>query len=68
MQGLEDEEDGIMFGFGLSYYNDFAVYLHLPTELLDELVQKYSLVISHQVEPLTTTQFLLHGSDGFTLN
>lgn len=68
MQGMENEENGIMFGFGLSYYDNFAVYLHLPWGLLDELVQKYLLVISHQGESLTATQFLLRGSDSFTLN
>ncbi len=68
MQDVEEEEDGIMFGLGLSYYTDFAVYLHLPCELLDELIQKYSLLKFHQEENLTVIEFLVHRSDGFTLN
>jgi hypothetical protein len=43
MLGHEDEEDGVMIGFGLSYYPDFGVYLHLSPGLLNELVEKYSL-------------------------
>ena len=38
----EDEEDGVMICFSMSYH-DFAVFLHLPPELLDELVDKYDL-------------------------
>ena len=38
----EDEEDGVMICFSMSYL-DFAVFLHLPPELLDELVDKYTL-------------------------
>ena len=43
MLGVEDEEDGVMIGFGLTNYQDFGIYLHLPPQLLDELVEKYSL-------------------------
>ena len=42
MQDHEDEEDGVMISFSMSYH-DFAVFLHLPPELLDELVEKYAL-------------------------
>jgi hypothetical protein len=42
----EDEEDGVMIGFGMKYHPDFAVYLHLPPGLLDELVEKYALHVS----------------------
>ena len=42
MQDLEDEEDGVMISFSMTYH-DFAVFLHLPPELLDELVEKYAL-------------------------
>lgn len=58
MQDMEDEEDGIMLGLGLSYYNDFAVFLHLPTELLDEIVQKYSLTIIRESEDQTLSSWL----------
>jgi len=44
----EDEEDGIMIGFGMHDYPAFAAYLHLPPELLDEVVEKYSLYDSHE--------------------
>jgi len=40
----QDEEDGVMISFGMSYHGDFAVYLHLPPELLNELVDKYMLI------------------------
>lgn len=68
MNDVEEEEDGIMIGLGLSYYPDFAVYLHLPCALLDELTRKYSLFNFHQGEHLTVTEFLVYKSDGFNLN
>lgn len=43
MQGMEDEKDGIMIGFGLTDYPSFGVYLHLDESLLDEIVSKYEL-------------------------
>lgn len=43
MQGMEDEKDGIMIGFGLTEYPSFGAYLHLDERLLDEIVEKYSL-------------------------
>ena len=43
MQGMEDEKDGIMIGFGLTDHPSFGVYLHLGTELLGEVVRKYGL-------------------------
>ena len=48
MLNHEDEEDGILIGFGMSYHSDFSVYLHLPTELLDEIVEKYALPVCHE--------------------
>jgi hypothetical protein len=39
----EDEEDGVMIGLGMAYHPDFSVYLHLPPELLDVIVEKYAL-------------------------
>jgi hypothetical protein len=44
----EDEEDGIMIGFGMQDYPSYAVYLHLPPGLLNELVEKYALYDSHE--------------------
>lgn len=41
----EDEQDGIMIGFGLTEYTEFAAYLHLDKSLLDEIVEKYALEI-----------------------
>lgn len=41
----EDEQDGIMIGFGLTEYPQFAAYLHLDKSLLNEIVEKYSLEI-----------------------
>jgi hypothetical protein len=43
MQGMEDEKDGIMIGFGLTDYPSFGVFLHLDESLLDEIVKKYKL-------------------------
>jgi len=50
MIGCEGEQDGIMFGFGMNYNEkyDYSVYLHLPLELLDELVEKYKLTEFHE--------------------
>jgi hypothetical protein len=44
----DDESDGVMIGFGLSHHSDFAVYLHLPAQMLTELVQKYDLVVKNK--------------------
>lgn len=41
----EDEQDGIMIGFGLTEYRAFGAYLHLDKSLLDEIVEKYNLKI-----------------------
>jgi len=43
MLGIEDEEDGVMIGFGLTNNPDFGAYLHLDGSLLDEIVKKYGL-------------------------
>lgn len=68
MVGVEGEEDGVMIGLGLSNYDDFGVYLHLPCELLDELVQQYSLIVLLPGETVTATKFLLRGSGGPGVN
>lgn len=59
MIDCEDEKDGIMFGFGLSYYPDFAAYLHLPLNLLDELVSKYGLIAQEEAKNYTINEFLI---------
>ncbi|MDD3062974.1 MAG: hypothetical protein PHG27_07240 [Massilibacteroides sp.] len=43
MQGMEDEKDGIMIGFGLTDYPLLGAFLHLDESLLDEIVNKYGL-------------------------
>lgn len=43
MLNHEDEQDGIMIGFGLSSYPDFGVYLHLDKIFLNEIIKKYNL-------------------------
>jgi hypothetical protein len=43
MLGIEDEQDGVMIGFGLTNHPDFGAYLHLDESLLDEIVEKYAL-------------------------
>jgi hypothetical protein len=48
MIDCEGEQDGIMIGFGMSLHKDFAVYLHLPPGLLNEIVEKYGLYLSHE--------------------
>ncbi|KAA6327007.1 hypothetical protein EZS27_023956 [termite gut metagenome] len=55
----EDEEDGVMIGFGLSDYPSFAVYLHLPPEMLDELIEKYSLHDFKEAKNYTGREFLI---------
>lgn len=47
MPGHEDEKDGVMVGFGLTYHEEFSAFLHLPPRFLDELVEKYGLENSH---------------------
>lgn len=63
-----NEKDGIMFGFGLSYHPDFAAYLHLPVNLLDEITERYSLVAQPEVKDLTIEEFLVTGLKGTSLN
>jgi hypothetical protein len=55
----EDEEDGVMIGFGMSYYPDFGAYLHLPPELLNELAEKYALHVYREAKDCHSwTEFL----------
>ncbi|MDL2241624.1 hypothetical protein LJB91_01795 [Bacteroidales bacterium OttesenSCG-928-L03] len=60
MLNHEDEEDGVMIGFRLSYYENLFAYLHLPPKYLKELIEKYALVSKGtNVENLTVEQFLI---------
>jgi hypothetical protein len=54
----EDEEDGIMICFGMSYC-DFAIYLHLPPQLLDEMVEKYALHVFDEKKDSTWEEHLV---------
>lgn len=69
MLGHEDEEDGVMIGFGLNYHEGFSAYLHLPPEFLKELIEKYSLArkVIH-VANLTVEQYLTGLTKGFSMN
>ena len=69
MLNHEDEEDGIMIGFSLNYYEDFSAYLHLPPKYLKELIEKYALKSkATDVENLTVEQFLIAQSKDISLN
>lgn len=57
----EDEEDGVMIGFGLTYHEDFAAFLHLPPRFLNELVEKYHLTNSKEPKNYTVNEFLIEG-------
>ena len=60
MLNHENEEDGVMIGFGLNYHDDFSAYLHLPAKYLKELIDRYRLVSkATDVENLTVEQFLI---------
>jgi hypothetical protein len=59
MVHCEGEEDGIMIGFEMAYHPDFAIYLHLPLSLLDELVEKYALTAKEEVKDYTINEFLI---------
>ena len=64
----EDEEDGVMIGFGMSCHSDFSVYLHLPPELLDEIVEKYSLPVKHEDNSNTMTLCIKGARFNYSLN
>ena len=56
----ENEEDGVMISFGLTYYEDFSAFLHLPPKYLKELIEKYSLKCNNSiVENMSVEQFLI---------
>ncbi|GAB6008795.1 hypothetical protein [Dysgonomonas reticulitermitis] len=68
MLGHEDEKDGVMVGFGLTYHEEFSAFLHLPTRFLDELVEKYGLENSHEEKDYTIAEFLVEDYKGKPLN
>lgn len=55
----EDEEDGIMIGFGLTYHEDFSTYLHLPQKYLNALIEKYNLGEPKEAKNYTVTEYLI---------
>lgn len=60
MLNHEDEEDGVMIGFGLNYHEDFSAYLHLSPKYLKELIEKYGQVSkATNAENLTVEQYLI---------
>jgi hypothetical protein len=59
MLNYEDEEDGVMIGLGLTYYEGFSAFLHLPPKFLPELVEKYNLTNSHEARNYTVSEFLI---------
>jgi hypothetical protein len=69
MLNHEGEEDGVMIGFGLNYYEDFSAYLHLPPKYLKELIEKYALVSkATKAQKLTVEQFLTAQAKGLSMN
>ncbi len=69
MYNHEDEEDGVMIGFGLGYHEDFSAYLHLAPRYLKGLIEKYALVSkSPNVESQTVEQFLARHAKGLSMN
>ena len=68
MLNHEDEKDGIMIGFGLTYHEDFAAYLHLPPRLLDEIVEKYNLTNSKEAKDYTINEYLIERHSKNPLN
>ena len=69
MLGVEDEEDGIMIGFGLTYYEQYAAYLHLAPKYLKEIVSHYDLPeIETPKAIITIRQYLIEQSKKQSLN
>ncbi len=65
----EDEEDGVMIGFGLNYHEDFSAYLHLAPKYLKELIEKYALVSKGtNVENMTVEQYLIAQAKNLLMN
>ncbi len=69
MLNHEDEEDGVMIGFGLNYYENFSAYLHLAPKYLKELIEKYALVSKGtNVENMTVEQYLIAQTKNLSMN
>lgn len=69
MLNHEDEEDGVMIGFGLDYHQDFSAYLHLSPRYLKELIEKYRLVSkATTAQQLTVEEFLIAQAKDISLN
>jgi hypothetical protein len=68
MLDYEDEEDGVMIGLGLTYYEGFSAFLHLPPRFLPELVEKYNLDNSHEARNYTINEFLIEEQGKNPLN
>ncbi len=69
MLNHEDEDDGVMIGFGLDYHQDFSVYLHLSPKYLKELIDKYRLVSkATAAQKLTVEEFLIAQAKELPMN
>lgn len=69
MLNHEDEEDGVMIGFGLNYHEDFSAYLHLPPKYLKELIEKYGLESkATDAQKLTIEEYLIMQARNYPLN
>lgn len=69
MLNHEDEEDGVMIGFGLTYHEEFSAYLHLPPKYLKELIDKYKLVSkATDAQKLTVEEYLILQAKNISLN
>jgi len=69
MLNHEDEEGGVMIRFGLNYYEDFSVYLHLPPKYLKELIEKNALVSkATDAQKLTVEEYLIAQARNLSLN
>ena len=69
MLNHEDEEDGVMIGFWLSYHDGFFAYLHLSPKYLKELIEKYRLVSkATKAQKLTVEEFLIAQAKNLPMN
>lgn len=69
MLNHEDEEDGVMIGFGLDYHQYFSAYLHLSPKYLKELIDKYRLVSkATEAQRLTVEEFLIAQAKSLPMN
>jgi hypothetical protein len=69
MLNHEDEEDGVMIGFGLDYHQDFSAYLHLAPKYLKELTEKYKLISkATETQKLTVEEFLIAQAKDLPMN